>query len=215
MSRTTIVSRLLVYALLAAGTGMASRTLAADDAKQTVVVRLAQLDDEINTLRSRLASSMAALEELKAVAAKNGELATPYKNFSEAMDSLQGQATLLRERGTAAKARAQEHWTAWQAELVSMQNPALREKAQARYAATVKEFQKIVERVDVAKETFAPLMADLKDIDTYLKTDLSKDAVSSLSGTIWKMSNTARKTDSRLADVNEQIQYTIKKMPQK
>ncbi len=215
MCRTKIASRLVVCALLAAGTGMASRTLAAEDAKQTVVVRLAQLDDEINTLRSRLTTTMAALEELKGVAAKNGELATPYKNFSEALDALQGQATLLRERGTAAKARAQEHWTAWQAELVSMQNPALREKAQARYAAAVKEFQKIVERVDVAKETFAPLMADLKDIDTYLKTDLSKDAVSSLSGTIWKMANAAKKTDSRLADVNEQIRYTIKKMPQR
>ena len=95
-----------------------------------------------------------------------------------------------------------------------MQNPKLREKAQKRYTATSGEFAKITEKVDAAKEVFAPLAADLKDINTYLKTDLSNEAVSSLSSTIWKMGGSVRTVDKKLADVSEQIERTLKKMPQ-
>lgn len=207
-------SRLVLYAVLAACAGMVSRAQGADSAKPAAVVRLSQLDSDIGSLRSRLASTVAALEDVKAAAANNADLATPYRNFSDSLAGLEGQVALLRERGTAAKARAKEHWSAWQMELTSMQNPKLREKAQSRYTATVKEFQKIVERVDAAKEVCGPLMADMKDVDTYLKTDLSKDAVSSLSRNIWNMSLKAKKADARLADVSEQINRTIKKMPQ-
>ena len=56
-------------------------------------------------------------------------------------------------------------------------------------------------------------MADLKDINIYLKTDLSNDAVSSLSSTIWKMGDKARSVDGELADVCKQIERTIKKLP--
>ncbi len=210
-----IASRLLLCASMAAAAGVVCQTKAAEEGKQTVVVRLAQLNNDIENLRGRLSSTMAALEEVKSTAASNADLAGPYKNYSQSLAALEKQVGELRERGIAAKARAKEHWNAWEVELTSMQNPQLREKAQSRYGATVKEFQKIVERVETAKTAFAPLMADMKDIDTYLNTDLSKDAVSSLSGTIWKMGNAAKKADARLAEVNDQIKRTMSKMPQK
>jgi uncharacterized coiled-coil DUF342 family protein len=200
--------------LVIAVAGLAPATLGAESRGQ-VVVSLSQLNNEIVVLRNGLGNTMAALEELKAAAAKDSELTKPFTSFSDSYASLEAQTAKLREQGTALKARAQEHWTAWQTELSSMQNAKLREKAQSRYSATVKEFQKITEKVDTAKSTFAPLMADLKDVNTYLKTDLSKDAVSSLSGTIWKMGNAARSSESKLADVNEQIERVLKKMPEK
>ncbi len=95
-----------------------------------------------------------------------------------------------------------------------MQNAKMREKAQDRFTATSKQFDRIVEKVAVAKEAFAPVMADLKDINTYFKVDLSQDAVSSLSSTIWKMGSKARSADSKLVDVCEEIDRTVKKMPQ-
>ncbi len=185
------------------------------DTRGQVVVGLSQLNNEIFALRNGLTSTMSALEELKAAAAKDADLTKPYATFSDSYTSLEALTAKLREHGVAAKAKAQDHWTAWQTELSSMQNAKLREKAQTRHNAAVKEFQKIVEKVDTAKKSFAPLMADLKDVHTYLKTDLSKDAVSSLSGSIWSMGNAARTSDGRLAKVNEQIEYVLKKMPQK
>jgi len=190
-----------------------TRVTAADD-KPQVNVTLNQLHNEFNLLRDSLSKTMSALEAVKAAANESGDLAKPYAAFSSAYATLETQVAKVRADGTAAKARAKEHYDAWQKELTEMQNPKLREKAQKRFAATQGEFEKIGEKVATAKESFAPLAADLKDIDTYLKTDLSKDAVSSLSGTIWKMSNSARGVDSKLADVAKQIEKTMSKMPQ-
>ncbi len=213
-NRAGLALRFALCSLLVAGGGMVSRAYAADQAKPTVVVSLSQLNNDISILRSHLATTIAALEQLKATAANRGDLTKPYTAFSDSLGTLEAHVAMLRERGVAARARADEHWKAWQVELTSMQNPQLREKAQRRQTSTVKEFEKVVDRVEAAKKVFAPLMADLKDVNTYLKTDLSQQAVSSLSGTIWNMSQTARSADAKLVDVSEQITRTIKKMPQ-
>ncbi len=205
--------RFALCSLFIVGAGMPSWCLAADEEKPTVVVSLSQLNDEVHVLRNKLSNTMAALQALKDACSNGGDLTKTYSSFSDAFTALDAQATKIREHGTAAKARAKERWEVWQKELTAMQNPKLREKAQSRYTATQKEFDKIVERVDTAKEVFAPLMADLKDITVYLKTDLSSDSVSSLSGTIWKMGSAARGVDSKLEDVNDQIDKTLKKMP--
>jgi predicted nucleic acid-binding Zn-ribbon protein len=187
---------------------------AAENQAPAVKIGLNQLNSEVNNLRESLKGTMSALEDLKTAANKNDDLNKPYSGFSTAYAELETQVTKLREHGTAVKARAKEHWDNWQKELTDMQNAKLREKAQKRYTATSGEFQKIIEKVGDAKEGFAPLAADLKDINTYLKTDLSKEAVSSLGNTIWKMGNQARSVDGKLADVNKQIERTMSKLPQ-
>ena len=199
----------LVAGLLVAGTALVQ---AAD--KPNAAVPLSKLNSEVYLLRENLSRTMTALEQLKGAAANNGDLAKPYQAFSSAYEELEKQLASAREHGTAARARAKEHYEAWQKELTEMQNPNLREKAQKRFTAASGEFQKIIDKVATAKETFAPLAADLKDINTYLKSDLSNDAVSSLSNTIWRMGHKAKSVDGKLADVNEQIEKTMKKLPQ-
>jgi hypothetical protein len=191
----------------------APQAQASPEQKPTVSVGLTQLNTEIGTLREILSRTVAALQEVKAAANNKGDLSKPFAAFNDGWTQLEAQTTKVRQLGIATKARAKEHWDAWQAELLKVQNPKLREKAQERYASTTKEFEKISEKVAEAKEDFAPLMADLKDINIYLKTDLSNDAVSSLSSTIWKMGDKARSVDGELADVCKQIERTIKKLP--
>jgi ribosome-associated translation inhibitor RaiA len=187
---------------------------AADEPKRPVAVGLAQFNSEISVLRENLSRSVTSLEAVKAAAANNEDLSKPFAAFDSAYKELETQITKVREHGTAAKARAKEHWETWQKELTSMQNAKLRSKAQERYTAASGEFEKITDKVDAAKEGFAPLTADLKDVHTYLSTDLSKDAVSSLSNTIWKMGKQARSVDGKLGDVMKQIERTIGKLPQ-
>jgi len=201
----------LIVGLMAVCAGQAQ---AAPDQKPSVTISLNQLNNEIHALRSNLARTMTALEAVKAAGTSKTDLTKPYGEFSSAYSELEAQVTKLREHGTATKARAKEHWEAWQKELTEMQNAKLREKAQKRYTATSAEFGKISERVADAKEVFAPLAADLKDIHTYLKTDLSQDAVSSLSTSIWKMTNKSKSVDGKLEDVTKQIERTLNKLPQ-
>jgi chromosome segregation ATPase len=203
----------LLAGLIVAGTGLVQQAGAADG-RPNVAVPLSKLNSEVYLLRENLNRTMGSLEQLKGAASNNGDLTKPYQAFNSAYEELEKQLASAREHGTAARARAKEHYEAWQKELTEMQNPALREKAQKRFTSASGEFQKIIDRVANAKESFAPLAADLKDINTYLKTDLSTDAVSSLSNTIWKMGHKAKSVDGKLADVNEQIEKTMKKLPQ-
>jgi chromosome segregation ATPase len=200
----------LVASLMAVG---AQQGRAATDEKPTVMVTLNQLNSELHILRENLSRAKGTLEQVKAAANNNDDLSKSFAAYSSAYGELEAQVAKVRQYGTAAKARAKEHWEAWQKELTDMQNPKLREKAQKRFTTTQSEFEKIVEKVGEAKEAFAPLAADLKDINTYLATDLSKDAVSSLSGTIWKMGNAAHSVDGKLEDVNKQIERAMNKLP--
>ncbi len=203
----------LFAGLMVAGTGLIQQARA-DDAKPNVMVKLSELNSEVHMLRQNLSRAMSALEEVKAAAVNNADLTKPYASFASAYGELESQVKKVREHGTAARARAKEHYEAWQKELTDMANPSLREKAQKRFTAASGEFEKINERIADAKEKFAPLAADLKDINTYLKTDLSTDAVKSLSNTIWRMGGSAKTVDSRLGDINEQIEKTMRKLPQ-
>jgi len=204
----------LLAGLVVAGTPTFQQARAATAEQPGVMVSLSSLNSEIHKLRESLGRTMSALEQVKGAAANNGDLNKAYATFSSLYTELESQTSDVRQHGTATKARAKQHWEAWQKELTDMQNAKLREKAQKRYTAASGEFEKITTRVEAAKEKFAPLAADLKDINTYLRADLSKDAVSSLSNTIWKMGISGRGVESKLADVNEQIEKTMKKMPQ-
>jgi hypothetical protein len=201
----------LVAGLLATST---QHSLAATEEKPTVMVGLSQLNTEIRTLRENLSRTIAALENVKAAANKDADLSKPFTNFSTAWTEFDRQINKVRQDGIATRARAKEHWEAWHSELVEMQNPKLREKAEKRYASATKEFEKISEKVADAKEDCAPLEADLKDVHIYLQTDLSKEAVSSLSSTIWKMGNRAHTVDGELAEISKQIERTLSKLPQ-
>jgi thioesterase domain-containing protein len=176
-------------------------------------VTLAQINSEIQILRQSLSRTMAALDEIKVAANKERDLSIPFNTFDKSWSDLEAQTEKVRQHGTAARARVREHWEAWHAEITGLQNQKVREKAQKRYAVTSKEFEKINDKVADAKEVFAPLAADLKDIHTYLQSDLSRAAVSALSGNIWKMGGQARAVDSKLEEVCKQIERAMKKMP--
>jgi hypothetical protein len=193
---------------------LAVPTQAATEPKPAIPVTLGQLNDEIQNLRASLSRTIAALDEVKATANKNRDLSIPFKTFDKSWTDFESQTQVVRQHGTAVRARTQEHWEAWHAEVTGMQNPKLRDKAQKRYAVASKEFEKVNDKVADAKEAFAPMAADLRDIHSYLQTDLTRDAVSSLSGSIWKIGAQARSVDGKLADLSKQIERAMNKMPQ-
>jgi hypothetical protein len=193
-----------------------SRTMAQDaapDQKPTVTVHLAQLHDELQVLRKDLSRTIAALDQVKAAANNNPDLQAPFAEFSRRWTEFDEQTQKVRQYGTAARARAKEHWEAWHQEVENMQSAQLKEKARKRYAVTTRDFEKISEKVADAKEDFAPLAADLRDVHTYLQMDLTRAAVSSLSSSIWKMGSQARSVDRKIEDICDQIEHTMKKLP--
>jgi hypothetical protein len=208
----TLKMNLILSAFLAA----ASTGVAAEESKATVAVTsLADIKASVQQLSGQIGVTVAALQRVKAAAEDAPALAKAYENFSEQFTTLEKMQATTREQGTAAKARAQEHYDAWQKDMVSLQNADVREKAQKRFTQTKKDFDKIVKLADEAKTELSPFFADLKDIKVYLASDLTKQSVNSLSGTIWKIGNRMSGVQGHLDDVVKQIDKTLEKMPKK
>src|SRR5258705_14013542 len=91
---------------------------AATEEKPTVMVSLSQLNTEIRTLRENLSRTIAALENVKAAANKNADLAKPFAAFISAWTEFDAQVAKVRQHGIATRARAKEHWEAWRTELI-------------------------------------------------------------------------------------------------
>ncbi len=196
--------------------GASQVNAATPEEKPALTVHLGDLHDELQALRKELSRTVAALDRMKTASNKKAEnLEEAFTQFDRCWTLFDAQAETVRQHGLVTKVRAKEHWAAWHGEIQTMQNPKLREKAEKRYALTTRDFEKIGEEVADAKEEFAPLAADLKDIHTYLQTDLTRDAVSSLSSIIWTMGSRARVVDRKIEAICDEIENTMNKLPRR
>jgi hypothetical protein len=182
--------------------------------KNPVVVELATVQKGVAKLRTCVADTASALDAVKNAAKAGGDLKAPNASFSKQLTQLEEQITTLRGQATQMRARADDHYKAWQAEVTKMGNPKLREKAQNRFADAKDEFEAIITTADEAKRNLVPYVADLRDIASYLNVDLSVDAVKSLSGTIWRLGNKANSVLGSIDDVSKQIGKALETQPQ-
>ncbi len=181
--------------------------------RSSTVVSLAELKNQLTSLQGQISGTVAALERVKSSAEDDSALGKASSDFNSRLKGLDAQVELIRKYAVTVKARAKDHYEAWQKEISTVQNPKIREKAQERFAEARKQFDKIISSADEAKQHVTPFVADLKDIGTYLEVDTSQDAVKSLSGTIWKLGNKTKSVLGSISDVNEQIDRTIQAMP--
>lgn len=179
------------------------------------VVSLADMKTQLTSLQNQLSGTVAALEAVKSSAKNEAALTKSAADFAARFKALEAQVETTRKNAVVAKARAKEHYASWQKDLTTVQNPAIREKAQSRYTASQAQFEKIIAKAERAKEEALPFVSELKDIAIYLEADLTKEAVDSLSNTIWKMGPRAKSVNSTIGDVIEQIDDTIKSLPKK
>jgi hypothetical protein len=184
-------------------------------AKAASVISLADLRNQLATLQGQISATVNSLNAVKEAAKKKSDLNGAASGFSSRFKALEDAVETTRKNAITVKATVKEHYAAWQKNLTEMQNAKLREKAQDRFTESQKEFDKIVAEASEAKEEVLPFVSDLKDIVIYLEADLSEEAVDSLSNTIWKLGNRARSVNSSIGDVIEQIDRTIKSLPQK
>src|SRR5262249_22214438 len=158
-------------------------------------------------------STIGSLNDVKQAARKEAELAKAVAEFKQRFQALEQRVETVRTQAVTTKARAKEHYEAWQKELTALQSAKIREKAQERFSESQKEFDKIIEEAATAKAEVLPFVSMIKDIAIYLDADLSKDAVESLSNDIWKLTNKTRSVNGTIGDLIEQIDRTLKSLP--
>jgi cell division protein ZapA (FtsZ GTPase activity inhibitor) len=189
--------------------------LTAANAKPASVVSLADLKSQLSQVQTDIATAVSSLNAVKESAENEAALTKAAAEYDRCYGMLQTRVDTLRTNAVTIKATVKTTYEAWQKELTAMQSAALREKAQARFSESQKEFEKIIAKANEAKEKVLPFVSELKDINIFLAADLSDEAVKSLSNTIWKLGNSSKSVIGSIDEVKQQIDRTIKALPQK
>jgi hypothetical protein len=187
----------------------------AQSEKPNTVVSLNELKSQLARVQDHIATTVSWLEQVKKTSKDPAALKKAATEYSNQFRALDAEVEKTRTMAVHVKARSNEHFESWQKDLSTVQNSKIREKAQERFTEAKEEFSKIIEQASEAKEQVLPFVSELKDIMIYLETDLSDEAVHSLSNTIWKLANRSKSVIGSIQDVNEQIDRTIKELPQK
>jgi hypothetical protein len=205
----------IVACALALGTALIQPNQAAAQGKPGSVVSLADLRSQLTMLQTYISGAVGTLNKVKESGKDAAALSKAAAEYDQSYNTLQAHMDGVRSNAITIKATVKAHYDAWQKELTAVQSAKLREKAQERFSESQKEFDKIIAKATEAKEAALPFVSQLKDINIYLHADLSEEAVKTLSGDIWKMGSTSKSVNSKIEDVKEQIDRTIKSLPQK
>ena len=207
--KTIVVATVLAFGAIFSQTRQAMAQMPAS------VVSLMDFRNQLVQLQGDVSATVNSLNAVKQNAKKGPDLEKAATDLGIRFNSLEARVESVRTNATVMKARIKAHYEAWSKELTDMQNANLREKAQDRLTRSQKQFQKISEEAADAKEEVLPFVSDVKDIVIYLNADLSEEAVNSLSGSIWKLTNRSKSVISSIGDVIEEIDNTAKSLPQR
>ena len=125
------------------------------------------------------------------VSGKSGDLRPLYKKFVEELDRTESHADSTRKSAQAMKDKAQAQFEAWANEAQNIGDPALKEanlkrrnEARATYAKAQDASQKV-------KTAYEPFVTGLRDLKTFLGTDLTSRGVDAVTPTIQKVASSA------------------------
>ncbi len=187
MKRFNIITNSTLAALIAAaaqlltpGTGYAAGYKLADK----IGASIAEFRDEILNVSKQVNATMAALDQVTQTAATDPRKA--YKEFSKSVPRIDDAANKAKKRGEDIKARGQAYFQDWEKELGSLNNPEIRALAEERKVQLQASFDSIKVVMTPAREQFSAWLADLKDLDKYLGTDLTVAGVDAAKAQIEK-----------------------------
>lgn len=162
------------------------------DAKATV----ASMDTfgvEIARVKDSIDDTLKALEAV--VGTQASDIRVNFDAYSKSLSALDKQAKVVRGRAEEMKAMGDQFFKEWEPENVS---PERRTELTASYA-------KIKDDMTLAKEQFTPFLSSLKDIESYLKLDLSPTGINSMGDLVKRAKDNGTQVKSRIDAVLVQV----------
>ena len=130
-------------------------------------------------LKDLSAQTSAALKDL--LNDPQRDLKPQYKTFATALSKLSALAQKTRDRNMAIQAQLDKYLDTWREQVGTIQDTSLRDKALERIAQAKESFKKLSTELSQVKESISPYVANLKDIQKYLDTDLTPAGLKAIS----------------------------------
>jgi hypothetical protein len=162
-------------------------------------VSLAKIKSELIESKTQLATTNESLNKLQKSSAADAQ--ANYNTFSQEYSKLQARAEGISTRAKDLKDKAVAYREMWNKQM-EIDNPDLRHSAVQQKAQAEQTFNNIKSEMDLARLSFDPYMANLKDAGNYLRGNLSPANLSSAGSLV-------EKANGQFKDVNKHIDAII------
>lgn len=156
----------------------------------------AQTRKEVDEARRQVDVTLVSLHALRGT--PTAALKDNFRGYREAVEDLEEQGEEARQRATALKERTDSHVRAWESEMKSIKDPAIKASLEDRKRAVRSNFELFKMYAQDARKAYEPYLAGNKDIVRALSIDLSAGAISSLSPSIDKVLLDGKELQGRL-----------------
>jgi DUF2959 family protein len=189
-------SILPLAALAALGLGLSACTATGVTRNAATTSTMEDLEEFVGKARRSLGDTLGALDEVQNTATTDPGPA--FSRFGANVDEVRSTADDIPRRATALKSQAAKHDEAWLRETSSIQDGALRRKAEERREETMKKFEAIETKAFAAKASYEPVIRRLQDVLVFLSNDLNPTGISAIREQVAGIKNDADEVDKAL-----------------
>jgi len=157
---------------LAAAIGLFTGCASTGNDKAACTARsLAKSSDTIEKGSRLIDQTLANLNDL--VSNPSPDLQKQFKAFNSSVDELGSTARDVSRQAEEMKSEGAAYFAKWDEETATMRNEDIRHRSEARQKEVAANFARISGQYDETKTAFLPFMADLRDVQKFLGTDLT------------------------------------------
>jgi len=160
---------------------------------------IADFRDEVVNLKKAVDGALANLTLTTETAATDPRKA--YEAFAKSVNEVESARARAGKRAADMKAAGEAYFKQWQEQLATIENPDIRELAEARKAKLNETFKKLGPLLQQAKADFDPFASDLRDLRSFLGQDLTVTGVDSARKIIEKTRTNGVKLQKSLDDL--------------
>jgi len=159
--------------------------------------------DKIDLGSSNVDLTLASLNDL--VNNPSGDLEPKFKAFNDNVGKLQSGYQNLQDATADAREKGNKYMEAWDAQLATIMNPDIKNASQQRKAAVQSELNDTKRAYAEVRTDFDPFMANLKDIQTALSTDLTAGGIGAVKSAADQANNNGAKLKESLASLAKEF----------
>jgi hypothetical protein len=163
---------------------------------------LSQVKSELLEAKSQLQLTNDSLNKLQKSSTADAE--ANCNRFTEEYLKLQAKADAVSKRSKDLKDRASAYHAMWNKQ-ADVQNPELRKQAVQQKADAERIYNTINSEMELARLSFQPYMANLKDVGNYLRGNLSPANLQSADGLVQKANGQAKEVDGHIGAIVSSI----------
>lgn len=192
------IQLILIFIAVAALVAGCATTATYEHAEKTGV-RIAEFREEVVNVKKAVDTSMSLLNQTVESAATDPRKA--FEAFAKSVDDVESARAEAGNRAATVKAEGAAYFKKWEVELATINNPEIRKLAEERKAKLNEIFGKIGPLLEQTKNDFDPFLADLKDLRTFLRQDLTVAGVDAAKSIIAKARESGAKVQKSLDDL--------------